>query len=448
MWKRNPEVQMKTLSSDRMISDHESDAVMGRVRWVPSKSLWTLAMLVIAVIGAPLTFSWDALALLSVTTAITICAGHSVGMHRLLIHRSFVAPRWLERTLVYLGTLVGMAGPFGMIAAHDIRDWAQRQTDCHDLYAHRKSFWRDCWWQMHCAVELDHPPCFVIEPETANDRFYRFVERSWMLQQLPWAILFFAIGGISWVVWGIALRITLSLHGHWLVGHFAHRRGQQNWAVDGVAVQGYNIPNISLLTFGESWHGNHHAFPGSARLGMAKGEPDPGWWLIRTLELLGLARDVKQPEHVGEREGLYRVDQKSRRYPKKLQLAVAVAAATIVGVIELQALNGFKHQTLSDHAQDAVNVAGIAFAMTSLFGVVTIRQFLTTAEEDAQRSLWFYVSTASVIVLILCALTGPFFFILAPFLLPPAAMAGLAFGIFNKRTIRKHLVATANYPIE
>jgi sn-1 stearoyl-lipid 9-desaturase len=298
---------MTMVSTERMISTSFSDAVSGKVVWQPAKSLWVMAMTLIAIIGAPLTFAWDALALFIVTSAMTICAGHSVGMHRLLIHKSFQTPKRLEHLLVYLGTLVGMAGPYGMIAAHDIRDWAQRQTECHDLYAHRRRFLHDAWWQMHCIVDLDHPPKFVIEPDIANDRFYQFIEKYWMLQQLPWAILFCTIGGLPWVIWGIALRVTVSLTGHWLIGHYAHRRGQQGWVVDGVAVQGYNIPWVSLLTFGESWHGNHHAFPGSARLGVEKGQFDPGWWLIKVLEFMGLARGVKEPEQVGNRQGLRRV---------------------------------------------------------------------------------------------------------------------------------------------
>ena len=299
---------MTTISTDRMHSTPESDAVNGKVVWQRVKSIWTSALTLIAVIGAPLTFSWDVLALFIVTSAITICAGHSVGMHRLLIHKSFQTPKWLEHVLVYLGTLVGMAGPYGMMAAHDIRDWAQRQTDCHDLYAHRRRFFQDAWWQMHCIVDLKHPPKFIIEPEIANDRFYQFIEKYWMLQQLPWAILLFAFGGLPWVIWGIALRVTVSLTGHWLIGHFAHRRGHQGWVVDGVCVQGYNIPYVSLLTFGESHHGNHHAYPGSARLGVEEGQFDPGWWFIKTLEFAGLARNVKDPVQVGEREGLRRLE--------------------------------------------------------------------------------------------------------------------------------------------
>lgn len=307
---------MKTLSTDRMISTPESDAVEGRVVWSSAKSIWTGGLTIIALVFAPFTFTWGALALFIVTTAVTICAGHSVGMHRLLIHRSFKTSIYIEHALVYLGTLVGMAGPFGMIYAHDIRDWAQRQTDCHPLYAHRRSFFVDAWWQMHCAVALKNPPKFVIEPRVANDRFYKFLERYWMAQQLPWAVLFFLIGGWSWVIWGIALRVPVSLTGHWLIGHFAHRRGHQGWAVDDVAVQGYNLPAFGLVTFGEAYHGNHHAFPESARLGLERGQIDLGWTLIQVLMWLGLASQIKLPENTTHRDGLRRLAEAGEYVPR------------------------------------------------------------------------------------------------------------------------------------
>ena len=261
---------MATISTDRM-RDDDSSAVLGEVVWTPARSIWTAAMTIVALAFGPLLFSWSAFCLFLVATAITVCAGHSVGMHRLLIHRSFKTPLWLEHCLVYLGTLAGMAGPFGMIRAHDIRDWAQRQSQCHDLHAHRRPFLHDAWWQMHCRVALDRPPRFVLETHVAEDRFYRFLERTWMAQQLPWGLLFLAVGGWSFVVWGIAARVAASLTGHWLICHFAHRFGSQNWRVDGIAVQGFNIAYCGLVTFGESYHGNHHAYPGSARLGILNG---------------------------------------------------------------------------------------------------------------------------------------------------------------------------------
>ena len=101
--------------SERIHATEGDDPAKGHVRWAPIKSTWIGSMTLVTIILGPVFFSWDALALFLATTAITLCFGHSVGMHRRLIHRSFNCPRWLEYLCVYLGTLVGMAGPIGMM---------------------------------------------------------------------------------------------------------------------------------------------------------------------------------------------------------------------------------------------------------------------------------------------------------------------------------------------
>ena len=295
---------MTLVSTERVFVTPDCDPMAGRVVWAPIKSLWLMGMTIIGVIGGAMTFSWDALAVFVVLTGATICAGHSVGMHRLLIHRSFSAPIWVEHTLVYLGTLVGMAGPFGMIKAHDMRDWMQRQADCHDHAAHRQGMLKDYWWQTHCVLDMDHSPVFEIEQKVRNDRFYRFLEATWMAQQIPVALVLFALGGWAWVVWGVCLRISISLTGHWLIGHLAHTRGPQTWVIDGLAVQGHDIAGAGLITFGEAWHNNHHAWPQSAKLGVLPGQTNPGWWIVSVLGWLGLPWDIKTPEHLEPREGL------------------------------------------------------------------------------------------------------------------------------------------------
>jgi fatty-acid desaturase len=298
---------MQLLSTPRIHADADTSVVDGTVRWAPARSIWTGGMTAAALILGPLTFTWDAFLVFLVTSAVTICLGHSIGLHRLLIHRSFRAPKWVERTMIWLGTLVGMAGPMGMVRLHDTRDWAQRQTECHDLHAHRSGFWRDLWWQMHCRLDLDRPPRFVPEESLANDRFVAFVERTWMLQQLPVAIALFIMGGLPWVVWGVAVRVAVSLTGHWLVGHYTHKQGPQGWVVDDTAVQGHNMPAAAWITFGEAWHGNHHAFPESARLGVEEGQVDPGWHVLLFLSRIGLVSDLQQPENLEPRTGLRRV---------------------------------------------------------------------------------------------------------------------------------------------
>lgn len=286
---------------ERIVADAMTSPLDGVVRWAPAKSLWIGTMSLAAIVLCPLFVSTDAVLLFVASSAATLCIGHSVGMHRRLIHASFECPRWLEHGCVYLGTLVGMAGPIGMIRLHDVRDWAQRQPACHAYFCHRACFWRDAWWQLHCNLVLAHPPQFRLEPRLAGDRFYRFVERTWMVQQLPWAVLLFGSGGWGWVAWGICARIAVSVTGHWLVGHFAHRAGVQHWIIDGAAAQGYNVRLAGLISMGEGWHNNHHAFPGSARLGLMPGETDPGWWLIKLFAAFRLASDIKTPADFPDR---------------------------------------------------------------------------------------------------------------------------------------------------
>jgi fatty-acid desaturase len=293
-----------TFRSPRMFDREATSAVTGTVHWLPAKSLWLSAMTLAALIGGPIYFSWGAFALFLVTTAITVCLGHSLGMHRRLIHRAFDCPLWVERLFVYLGTLVGMAGPFGMIRQHDIRDWAQRKPCCHPYLAHRSRLLRDGFWQLHCELRLAHPPELKIERHVAHDWFYRFLERTWMAQQLPWAALFFAIGGVPWLIWGVAARVAASVTGHWLVGYFAHNRGPRSWHIEGAGVQGYNVRYCGLITMGEAWHNNHHAFPASARLGLRAGETDPGWWVLMALSRVGLVWNVKTPDVLPKRPNL------------------------------------------------------------------------------------------------------------------------------------------------
>ena len=75
--------------SIRIIASPDTDPVSGVVRWKPAKSIWIGTMTVAALVLGPLTFSWDALAVFLGLSAITLCAGHSVGMHRRMIHHAF-----------------------------------------------------------------------------------------------------------------------------------------------------------------------------------------------------------------------------------------------------------------------------------------------------------------------------------------------------------------------
>ena len=100
--------------------------------------------------------------------------------------------------------------------------------------------------------------------------------------------------------------------GHGLIGHLAHNDGGMHYEARGAAVQGRNLRFSSLLTMGESWHNHHHAFPGSARLGLFAGEWDPGWWMLPVLHKAGLVWALRLPESLPARAELVACDANAR----------------------------------------------------------------------------------------------------------------------------------------
>lgn len=297
-----------SLKHHRVHADDIDSVVRGDVRYAPIKSLWFTGMALAAVVGGALTFTWAAFCVFLASTGMVLLLGHSLGSHRKLIHDSFQCPKWLERTLVYLGVQVGLAGPLGLLRQHELRDYAQRLPLCHDYLRHGSSFWRDAWWQLHCELRLQKPPRLVIEQRIERDGFYRFLERTWMAQQLPPAAALYMLGGWGFVFWGVCARVTAGVLGHWLIGYFAHNHGPMHYTVRGAAVQGRNIAFTSLLTMGECWHNNHHAFPGSARLGLFAGEWDPGWWVLMVLRRVDLVWSVRLPTALPPRAELHACD--------------------------------------------------------------------------------------------------------------------------------------------
>jgi len=281
---------------------------VGTVIWEPIRSIWFFTMALGAIVGGALTFTWGAFLLFVISTASVLLLGHSVGMHRKLIHNSYQCPKWLEYLLVYCGVLVGLSGPLGLLRTHELRDYAQRLPQCHDYLAHRQRFFIDAWWQIHCELKLAAPPNIIVEPSISEDPIYLWLQRTWMAQQLPWALLFFAIGDWSFVFWGVCARVTAGIFGHWLIGYFAHNQGDKHHEVKGAAVQGHNIRYTALLTMGECWHNNHHAFPGSAKLGLYDGEWDPGWWLLCGLKRMGLVWGLRLPEDLPYRPELVAIN--------------------------------------------------------------------------------------------------------------------------------------------
>jgi fatty-acid desaturase len=286
------------------VNGRGANPLEGRVVWSPVKSIWNMGMLLTALIFGALTISVSAILMFICSTYITLLLGHSLGMHRRFIHKSYQCKKWFERLLIYIGVIVGVAGPFGILQVHDLRDWAQRQGACHDFFAHRRSFLVDLFWQLNCKFEFGAPPQFRVDDEFANDLWYRFLERTWMMHQIPVSLILYFIGGWAWVVWGVCARVATSAIGHWTVTYFCHNPGAGKWRVKGACVHAANLSGLGIITYGECWHNNHHAFPESARIGLEYGQSDPGWELLKLFEKMGWVSQLGLPRDELEREDL------------------------------------------------------------------------------------------------------------------------------------------------
>ena len=287
---------------DRIQPTKNSNTADGRLSWAPAKSLWFTGHFAVWMSFGFTHFSLGAFAAYLLLSILILCGGHSLGMHRKLIHDSFDCPLWLARFGAYLGTLVGLGGPFTMMRAHDLRDWAQRQDQCHVFFSQHSSIPRDWLSQTHLKLTLENGPDIQFPDKLTKDPFMIFLQRTVWLQQIPIGILLYLWGDMGWVAWGISARIVVSITGHWLIGWFAHNDGPRSFHVPTHGVQGHNVPGplalFGFISFGECWHNNHHAFPESARLGLFRFEFDPGWWVLRGFEKIGLVWNLATPETI------------------------------------------------------------------------------------------------------------------------------------------------------
>ena len=243
----------------------------------------------------PQFWSWQALLTAIILYWVTACLGVTLGYHRLLSHRSFAVPKWLERFFATCGALSCQHGPIDWVGLHRHHHlFSDTDADHHNS---KKGF----WWS-HMGWMFEPIPAFNAVPRLSGDLhkdpYYRWLNKNFLLLQIPLGAFLYWIGamnginGWSMVLWGIFVRLVFVYHVTWLVNSATHCWGTIEYE------SGDNSRNnawVAALTFGEGWHNNHHAFPNSALQGLQKGQIDLTWQHIRLLRSLGLASKIRLP---------------------------------------------------------------------------------------------------------------------------------------------------------
>jgi stearoyl-CoA desaturase (delta-9 desaturase) len=132
-----------------------------------------------------------------------------------------------------------------------------------------------------------------VPPEQTGDRWLRFLERTWFLHPLAAFALVALVFDVHVAATVVLCRVAITILGHWFVGYVSHTWGETRWELDGSSEIGRNNLLLGWLSFGEGFHNNHHAHPGSARMGFRWHELDLGWLAVRALAALGLIREVQ-----------------------------------------------------------------------------------------------------------------------------------------------------------
>jgi len=260
----------------------------GAIKWNT-----TISMIIfhVASIAALFMLSWKVLPVTLLLWWISGSLGIGMGFHRLLTHRGYKTPKLVEYFLTFCGLLALEGGAINWVVTHRIHHANTDQTG--DPHTPRDGrWWAHMGWILRgTAQQHDDATMQRYAPDLMKDRVHVFLNNYYYVPLIISGVILFAIGGWSFLFVGAFLRVTIGLHFTWLVNSATHLWGTRRFQTTDDSTNSWWV---ALLSFGEGWHNNHHAHPRAARHGLTWYEIDFNWYGIRALEMMGLAKGIRQ----------------------------------------------------------------------------------------------------------------------------------------------------------
>lgn len=285
-----------------------------RIKWLYASVVLAFHVL-LPLAFLPYFFSWYGLLWLPVGNYLFCSLGIGAGYHRLLTHRGYECPAWLEYTLAVLGLCCIQDTPARWVAIHRVHhNNSDEQPDPHSPLV--TLFWGHMGWLFVTNNEFGKLATFEkYTRDLMRKPFYRWLERryNWLWVLASHAVLITALGALygalrygdaaailqcaaQWFLWGVVARVVYTWHVTWGVNSLAHMFGYRNYET---LDNSRNNWVIGLATNGEGWHNNHHADPRSAAHGHRWWELDLTYATIWLWENCGLAWKVVRPRRKG-----------------------------------------------------------------------------------------------------------------------------------------------------
>jgi len=236
--------------------------------------------------------------------------GVTVGYHRLLTHKSFDCPRWVRLMLSIFGSSAAQGMTIRWVATHRRHhQLSDLEGDPHSPHVHGFDGFKGLvvgLWHAHIGwtFDADRPDLVRSVQDLMADKAMLLIDQLYLL----WVALGIFIPAValglyeqSWLgfaagmIWGGLLRIFLMLHVTWSINSVCHVFGTSPFRSGDHSRN--NFP-IALVSLGEGWHNNHHAFPTSARHGLRWWQFDSSYIVIKTMGLLGMASNIRVPNEM------------------------------------------------------------------------------------------------------------------------------------------------------
>jgi len=289
--------------------------VVRRIDWLNVVGISSYHLLA-ALAFFPWFFSWTGVALMAACIYVFGTLGINLCYHRLLTHRGFVCPKWLEHTLAILAVCSFQDTPARWVAVH--RRHHEHADDEPDPHSPLISFlWAHVGWLLVTSPDMERMQIYSrYAKDIVRDPFYKWLDRPGVYLAFilgSWAAFYFAgllgalafgmtLGeamqfGLSLLVWGVFVRTVIVWHITWSVNSVTHMWGYRSYET---GEESRNNILIGLISNGEGWHNNHHHDPRSARHGFEWWEIDVTYLSLRLLALLGLAEKIAEPRRSRE----------------------------------------------------------------------------------------------------------------------------------------------------
>jgi len=248
-----------------------------------------MALFHLAAVLALFFFTWNALFVAAFLYWVAGSAGVGMGYHRLLTHRSYETPKWFEYFLTVCAAIAVEGGPLLWVATHRAHhQFADGEGDPHSPRDGR--WWSHVGWILvGNALRQDASTLDRYVPDLIQDKFHVWITEYHFVPTIVLGIALFTIGGLPFLLWGIFLRTVVGLHATWLVNSATHIWGSRRFETRDRSTNSWWV---ALITFGEGWHNNHHAYPVSARHDLQWYEIDFNWYSIWILKQCGVVSHI------------------------------------------------------------------------------------------------------------------------------------------------------------